>query len=265
MNSKPKLLYAEDNRLTAKEMTEILEEEGYEVVTTYSGDEAWETFQRISPDLVLLDFRMPGLNGLEVFEHIRQANAEIPVLILSSYNEYCVPSLKSGTADFIRKEADIEEICARIAAVWQRHASGKTNDSAGETVLRLSELTTFRTDSFTLRIGPNIIPLTGALGEVLVLLCRPPRQCRAATDICRQLWHNDSKSKITLLQNYISQLRKLLTADPALHIVSLYNKGYYLQINGEYSALFLIEYTDYHWKVPVKPLRYISDCLQISS
>ena len=90
-----------------------------------------------------------------------------------------------------------------------------------------------RNDSFTLRIGPNIIPLTGALGEVLVLLCRPPRQCRAATDICRQLWHNDSKSKITLLQNYISQLRKLLTADPALHIVSLYNKGYYLQINGE--------------------------------
>ena len=108
MNSKPKLLYAEDNRLTAKEMTEILEEEGYEVVTTYSGDEAWETFQRISPDLVLLDFRMPGLNGLEVFERIRQANAEIPVLILSSYNEYCVPSLKSGTADFIRKAWDID-------------------------------------------------------------------------------------------------------------------------------------------------------------
>ena len=125
MNSKPKLLYAEDNRLTAKEMTEILEEEGYEVVTTYSGDEAWETFQRISPDLVLLDFRMPGLNGLEVFERIRQANAEIPVLILSSYNEYCVPSLKSGTADFIRKEADIEEICDRqfYAAYRSQHHS----------------------------------------------------------------------------------------------------------------------------------------------
>lgn len=109
----------------------------------------------------------------------------------------------------------------------------KISNFPSSNVLRLSELTTFRTDSFTLRIGPNIIPLTGALGEVLVLLCRPPRQCRAATDICRQLWHNDSKSKITLLQNYISQLRKLLTADPALHIVSLYNKGYYLQINGE--------------------------------
>ena len=87
MDCKPKLLYAEDNRLTAKEMTEILEEEGYEVVTTYSGDEAWETFERISPDLVLLDFRMPGLNGLEVFERIRQVDAEIPVLILSSFNE----------------------------------------------------------------------------------------------------------------------------------------------------------------------------------
>lgn len=96
MDCKPKLLYAEDNRLTAKEMTEILEEEGYEVVTTYSGDEAWETFERISPDLVLLDFRMPGLNGLEVFERIRQVDAEIPVLILSSYNEYCVPSLKAA-------------------------------------------------------------------------------------------------------------------------------------------------------------------------
>lgn len=233
MDCKPKLLYAEDNRLTAKEMTEILEEEGYEVVTTYNGDEAWETYGRISPDLVLLDFRMPGLNGLEVFERIRQVNAEIPVIILSSYNEYCVPSLKSGTADFIRKEADIEEICARIAAVWQRYATSKTSDSSRETVLRLSDLTTFRTDSFTLRIGPNIIPLTGALGEVLTLLCQPPRQCRAATDICRQLWHNDNKSKITLLQNYISQLRKVLSTDSALNIVNLYNKGYYLQINGE--------------------------------
>ena len=105
--------------------------------------------------------------------------------------------------------AGTEPLTEAPETIWQRHASGKTNDSAGETVLRLSELTTFRTDSFTLRIGPNIIPLTGALGEVLVLLCRPPRQCRAATDICRQLWHNDSKSKITLLQNYISQLRKL--------------------------------------------------------
>ena len=136
MDCKPKLLYAEDNRLTAKEMTEILEEEGYEVVTTYSGDEAWETFERISPDLVLLDFRMPGLNGLEVFERIRQVDAEIPVLILSSYNEYCVPSLKSGTADFIRKEADIEEICARIAAVWQPSSGSRSSPHSAPTVLR---------------------------------------------------------------------------------------------------------------------------------
>ena len=111
MDCKPKLLYAEDNRLTAKEMTEILEEEGYEVVTTYSGDEAWETFERISPDLVLLDFRMPGLNGLEVFERIRQVDAEIPVLILSSYNEYCVPSLKSGTRLYPERSRYRRNLC----------------------------------------------------------------------------------------------------------------------------------------------------------
>ena len=92
MDFKPKLLYAEDNRLTAKEMTEILEEEGYEVVTTYSGDEAWETFERISPDLVLLDFRMPGLNGLEVFERIRQVDAEIPVLASLPYGNAMPPA-----------------------------------------------------------------------------------------------------------------------------------------------------------------------------
>ena len=51
------------SRHTVRKALSILEEEGYEVVTTYSGDEAWETFERISPDLVLLDFRMPGLNG----------------------------------------------------------------------------------------------------------------------------------------------------------------------------------------------------------
>ena len=120
MQDKLRLLYAEDNPDTARETAEELEEYGFEVNTVYDGDEAWMAFQETNPDLVLLDYRMPGKNGLEVFSLIHRMNPNIPVLILSSYTEYCIASLKNGTADFIRKDALIEEVALRLKMAWKQ-------------------------------------------------------------------------------------------------------------------------------------------------
>ena len=86
---KIKILYAEDNRITAQETGEALEDNGYEVKTVFDGDEAWLAYQSSRPDVVVLDYQMPGKTGIEVFLLIRQLDKKIPVLILSSYTELC--------------------------------------------------------------------------------------------------------------------------------------------------------------------------------
>lgn len=118
---KIKILYAEDNRITAQETGEALEDNGYEVTTVFDGDEAWLAYQSSRPDVVVLDYQMPGKTGIEVFLLIRQLDKEIPVLILSSYTELCAASLKIGTSDFVRKDGGIDELCARIEAALSRY------------------------------------------------------------------------------------------------------------------------------------------------
>lgn len=62
---KIKILYAEDNRITAQETGEALEDNGYEVKTVFDGDEAWLAYQSSRPDVVVLDYQMPGKTGIE--------------------------------------------------------------------------------------------------------------------------------------------------------------------------------------------------------
>ena len=113
---KIKILYAEDNRITAQETGEALEDNGYEVKTVFDGAEAWLAYQSSRPDVVVLDYQMPGKTGIEVFLLIRQLDKKIPVLILSSYTELCAASLKiisgdmCGRNDLKSKVSTLEEL-----------------------------------------------------------------------------------------------------------------------------------------------------------
>lgn len=230
MESKLKILYAEDNRITAQETTEALEENGYKVQTVYDGDEAWLTFQESPADIVLLDYEMPGKTGIEVFLLIRNISPDTPVLILSSYTEYCVLALKIGTADFIRKDGGIEEACARIEAAWQRKTGGSEIPERHTEIYHLSPFCSFHTQYSRLDIGDRIYPLNGMLAEVLNILCQNKGLYVSKRAICKRLWNNDSQTKINLLRDYISKLRRIFKADPNIEILSSYGKGYCLKV-----------------------------------
>ena len=179
---KIKILYAEDNRITAQETGEALEDNGYEVKTVFDGDEAWLAYQSSRPDVVVLDYQMPGKTGIEVFLLIRQLDKKIPVLILSSYTELCAASL-SPTSRFYPANS-------------------------------------------TLEIGDQRYPLKTMLAELLTIFCQNQNSFIPGTIICRRLWNNGNASKISLLRDYISELRKILKADTSLKIRSSYGKGY---------------------------------------
>lgn len=230
MERKLKILYAEDNGITAQETTEALEENGYIVQTVYDGNEAWLAFQESPADIVLLDYQMPGKTGIEVFLLIRNISPDTPVLILSSYTEYCVLALKVGTADFIRKDGGVEETCARLEAAWQRKSSGSKIPKRYTDIYYLSPFCSYHTQYSRLNIGDQIYPLNGMLAEVLNILCQNKGLYVSKRAMCKRLWNNDSQTKINLLRDYISKLRKIFKADPNIEILSSYGKGYCLKV-----------------------------------
>ena len=195
---KIKILYAEDNRITAQETGEALEDNGYEVKTVFDGDEAWLAYQSSRPDVVVLDYQMPGKTGIEVFLLIRQLDKKIPVLILSSYTE----------------------------AALNRYPGPEITGHPSEKVYQLSPTSRFYPANSTLEIGDQRYPLKTMLAELLTIFCQNQNSFIPGTIICRRLWNNDNASKISLLRDYISELRKILKADTSLKIRSSYGKGY---------------------------------------
>ena len=77
----------------------------YEVVTAYSGEEGLEVFEKSSPDIVLTDLKMPGMNGLEVLKRVKKANPETEVIIITGHGDIdsAIEALQYGASDFINK------------------------------------------------------------------------------------------------------------------------------------------------------------------
>lgn len=106
------ILVADDEPNVRSLLSNVLEHEGYNVITTENGQTALEIFKRSSPDLTLLDVRMPLLDGIEAFKLIRQESSDALVIMITAYGtiETAVQAMKMGAFDYLVKPFNLEEI-----------------------------------------------------------------------------------------------------------------------------------------------------------
>ncbi|MEA3331183.1 MAG: EAL domain-containing protein [Campylobacterota bacterium] len=119
-----KLLYVEDNE-EARESTIIILEEFFDDITVaINGEDGYEKFEQLKDDidLIITDINMPKLNGLEMIEKIRTINKDIPILVLSAYNEsgFFMDSIKLGVEGYLLKPIDIEQFLGMLEKVTQK-------------------------------------------------------------------------------------------------------------------------------------------------
>ncbi|MEO8212802.1 MAG: sigma-54 dependent transcriptional regulator [Myxococcales bacterium] len=110
------VLVADDETLIRQSIEAALAEEGFAVRSAASGAEAWSRFQEDRPDVVLLDLVLGDMDGLELLRRMRQASAEVKIILISAHGsiETAVTAMKLGGYDFIRKPFDLEEIVATV-------------------------------------------------------------------------------------------------------------------------------------------------------
>lgn len=120
-----RILVIEDEENMRWVLKRALEKSGYQVMTLGRGDQAIKFFASSRVDLVLLDLKMPGMDGISVLRELRQLSTDVPILLLTAYASVptAVDAIKIGATDYLRKPFDLEDILTRISYYLHRHSA----------------------------------------------------------------------------------------------------------------------------------------------
>ena len=115
------ILVVDDQQGVRRLLQEVLTEQGYEVVTAANGIKALDMLSRLKPRAVILDMKMPGLDGLETLKKLRERNSEIPVIMMTAYGELDTEERfqQYGVRQFLVKPFDLNDVCFLIKKVLE--------------------------------------------------------------------------------------------------------------------------------------------------
>ena len=125
------ILVVEDGKSQREMLCEFLSGEGFEVSGVDRGDKALESVKKDYFDLLLLDFKMPGMDGMQVLEEVKNINPEIDVIMMTAYGtvETAVRAIKTGAADYITKPIELEELLILIEKISERRVLLRENEA----------------------------------------------------------------------------------------------------------------------------------------
>lgn len=208
-----KVLIAEDDPNTRDGLREILQGEGYEVITAIDGAEALDKFKESAPQVICLDVMMPKLDGYGVCRRIRQENSEVAILFITAKSEEidAVLGLELGADDFIQKPFGIKEVVARIRAVTRRVYATRKNPVNGE--FTIADLTVKPGE---LRAYRGDMPIELSLRDIKILRLLAKNQGKVLDRdaFFNECWGFEYLPTSRTLDQHISQLRKKIESDP---------------------------------------------------
>jgi two-component system response regulator MprA len=211
---KESILVVDDDEKITSMLRRALAFEGYQVRTALSGLEGLQAIRQQPPDLVVLDVMMPGIDGWEVCRRIREANLQIPVLMLTARDELHdrVRGLDMGADDYLIKPFALEELLARIRALLRRSAANRDmNESLGgnDQWLKYEDIA-LNNDTREVFRGPRSIELTAKEFELLSLFLSNPRRVLTRDVLMDKIWGYDYSGESNVLEVYIALLRQKL-------------------------------------------------------
>ena len=205
------ILVAEDDLVTREAVTELLENDGHEVLAAKDGTEAIELWKRHRPGLVLLDIMMPGASGYEVCRTIRRDDKRTPVVFISAKSEEVdvVLGLELGADDFLRKPFGKHELLARVRAVLRRHAEPDPGN-----VIAFGEWQVFPKRLVAER-GDRVVELTVREMKVIALLTNRRGEVVTRDELLNGCWGLEYFPESRTLDQHILNLRKKVETDPS--------------------------------------------------
>jgi DNA-binding response OmpR family regulator len=230
MGATEQVLVVDDDPIVRDVLGRYLSQEGYAVTVAADGRSAIDEFDRLHPDLVVLDLMLPALDGFEVFRRVRSRGRGTPVIMLTARGDETdrVVGLDSGADDYVAKPFSPREVVARVRAVLRRGAEAQAApDRAAEEPI----------ESGTLRIDPRAheaeldgrpLRLTPKEFELLHFLARHPRVAFSRSQLLDEVWdvaYDGDPSTVTV---HVRRLREKIERTPSHpeRLVTVWGAGY---------------------------------------
>ncbi len=210
------ILIVEDEFAVARGIQYALQQEGYEVTVARSGEEGLEFAISQAPDLIVLDVRLPEMDGFEVLRRLRAAGTKSPVLFLTARGDEFdkVVGLELGADDYVTKPFALRELLSRIRALLRR-AYGDLANAAGGRVIRHGDLL-IDLERRRVQRGQRRIALTATEFEILRHLASRPGRVftrRELLELLRDYEALDQDEKT--INVHVSHLREKIEDDPS--------------------------------------------------
>ncbi|MBY3624310.1 response regulator transcription factor [Acinetobacter sp. CUI P1] len=216
-----KILVVEDDKHVRKLMNAVLKREGYEVLTAENGIQALEVLEVQHIDLIILDIMMPGMDGYEFAEVLRNANNTIPILMATAKQlpEDKKKGFRLGTDDYMTKPVDTEEMLLRIQALLRRSQIVSARKLVvGKVILDFDALTVTRDNE------KQMLPQKEF--HLLYKLLSYPERIFTRIQLMDEIWGMDSETTDTTVNVHINRLRKRFENYPEFELVSVRGLGY---------------------------------------
>lgn len=225
-----KILLVEDDIEISDMLKNFLSVENYEVVTAFDGKTACEKFFESTYNLVLLDLMIPGINGMEVMERIRERST-VPIIILSAKDTDSDKTLGLGMGadDYITKPFSVTEVLARIKANIRRNTQYAAAGAEENSRFTRGALTLNTEDHSVLKNGRQI-ELTAKEFEILKLLMKHPQKVYTKEQIYSLVWNDAYLGDENAVNVHISRLRNKIEDNPRnpQYVVTVWGIGYKL-------------------------------------
>jgi len=214
------VLIVEDDPAIESLISLGLRYEYYNVISTDNGLKGLQLFEEHQPDLVILDWLLPGMDGLKLCRMIR-ARSDVPIIMITARDAVRdrVSGLETGADDYIVKPFHIDELIARIHARLRRRLPGDTSLSFQDLSLDPKTYEVYR--------ARHPIELTSTEFKLLTYLLHHPRQVLSKEQILQEVWGYDFQGEANIVEQYIRSLRQKMGQPPLIQTIR--GAGYVLR------------------------------------
>ncbi|HBN85684.1 MAG TPA: DNA-binding response regulator [Clostridiales bacterium] len=228
MNTKSRILIVDDDVNICELVRLYLEKDGYVVEACNTGSDAMDKFKEFTPNLVVLDIMLPGIDGLEILRLIRNIS-NIPVIMLSAKGETVdkVVGFRLGADDYMVKPFDPKELAVRVKAVLRRFEGIHT--TAEEEVVYPGLV--INKTNYTVQIGGNDVEMPPKELELLYFLASNPNKVFTREQLLEQVWGFDFFGDSRTVDVHVKRLReKLEVATGSWRLKTVWGVGYKFEV-----------------------------------
>ncbi len=233
MANKQKILIVDDDENIAELISLYMTKECFETKIVYDGESALREAESFSPDLILLDLMLPGIDGYQVCREVRQ-KSQTPIIMLSAKGEVFdkVLGLELGADDYLEKPFDTKELVARVKAVLRRFKTAAPAVSMSTAKQVSYPDLTVNLTNYSVIYNGNTVDMPPKELELLYFLAASPNHVFTREQLLDQIWGYEYIGDTRTVDVHIKRLREKIKDHEAWRIATIWGIGYKFEVKA---------------------------------